>query len=284
MVTFAAVFHLTNRRGKIMNKKQMVSCTIMLVALLISKVFIFSNPVDSIDKKAEIRVIEQAIEQHNKDEFYASLSFANETLPIEEEKVEKKINRVLTNFSFSKLGTHKLHRLSESWFKTIEPILKKHGIPEDFKYVPLVESGLKQGVSNKGATGYWQFMPKTAHEFGLIVNDTVDERKDLVKSTEAACRYIKQLYRQFGSWTLAAAAYNVGEGSLRRSMKSQKEDNYYLLSLNEETAAYLYRIVSMKEIIENPTQYGYRSEYKGLLANNGDEKETKEGNPFTSFF
>src|SRR5690554_5401280 len=284
MRTFATVFHLTNRRGKIMKKKLVVSCTIMVLALLVSKSFIFSTHVNRIDKKAEIKVIEQAIEQHNKDEFYASLSFADETLPMEYETVERRINRVLTNFSFSKVGTHKLHRLSENWFKTIEPILKKHGIPEDFKYVPLVESGLKQGVSHKGATGYWQFMPKTAIEFGLVVNDTVDERNDLAKSTEAACLYIKELHRQFGSWTLAAAAYNVGEGSLRRSMKRQKEDNYYLLSLNKETSAYIYRIVSMKEIIENPTQYGYRSKDKGLLANNNDEKENRPGYPFTTFF
>jgi hypothetical protein len=126
-------------------------------------------------------------------------------------------------------------------------------------------------------------MPKTAIDFGLVVNDTVDERNDLAKSTDAACRYIKELHRQFGSWTLAAAAYNVGEGSLRRSMERQKEDNYYLLSLNKETSAYLYRIVSMKEIIENPTQYGYRSTDKGLLANNA-EKETRPGYPFTTFF
>lgn len=266
-----------------MNKKQVVSCTIMFIALLVSKFFIFSSAVERVDKKTSTSVIKQAIEQHNKEEFYASLSFANETLPIEEKKVEGRVNNVLKNFSFSKVGTHKLHRLSLTWFKTIEPILEKHGIPEDFKYVPLVESGLKSGVSHKGATGFWQFMPETARQFGLIVNDAVDERNDLAKSTEAACKYIKDLYRQFGSWTLAAAAYNVGEGSLRRSMNKQNEDNYYLLSLNKETAAYIYRLVSMKQIIENPTRYGYRSEYKSLLANNGEE-EKNESNRSISFF
>jgi hypothetical protein len=256
----------------------------MLIALVISKLFLYGRPVVYIDKKAQVDVIEQAIEQHNKEEFYASLSFANETLPMTDKKVERRINRVLDNFSYSKLGTHKLHNLSENWFKTIEPILKKHGIPEDFKYVPLVESGLKQGVSSKGATGYWQFMPNTARRYGLTIDSAIDERKNLAKSTEAACQYIRELYRQFGSWTLAAAAYNVGEGSLRRSMTAQKEDNYYLLSLNAETAAYIYRIISMKEIIENPTQYGYRAPKKGLLAENVDKTERKEKNPFTAFF
>lgn len=262
-----------------MNKKHMVSCTILLIALLVSKLYVFSIPVVSEDKNLAPEIIEQAIEQHNKDEFYASLNFADEALPMDELKVEKRINQVLTNFSYTKLGTHHLHRLSKSWFKVIEPILKKHGIPDDFKYVPLVESGIKQGVSSKGATGFWQFMPNTAREFGLVINDTVDERKNLAKSTEAAARYIKALYRQFGSWTLAAAAYNVGEGNLRRSIRNQKQDNYYLLSLNAETAAYVYRIVSMKEIIENPVLYGYRSSSKSLLANNVEETKDKKVEP-----
>lgn len=277
-------FTVLIRRGKIMNKKHMVSCTILLVALLVSKLFIFSAPGAFEDTDLAPEVIEQAIEQHNKDEFHASLNFADETLPMDEEKVERRIKRVLTNFSFNKIGTHNLHRLSEKWFKTIEPILKKHGIPEDFKYVPLVESGLKQGVSSKGATGYWQFMPNTARELGLVINDAVDERKDLAKSTEAAARYIKCLYRQFGSWTLAAAAYNVGEGSLRRSMRTQKQDNYYLLSLNSETAAYVYRIVSMKEIIENPVQYGYQASAKSLMATNIEESGSLADRSFNLYF
>lgn len=267
-----------------MNKKHMVSCAIMLIALIISKLFIYSTSAIRKDNKTETDVIEQAIEQHNKDEFHASLNFAEEALPMKEEKVERRIERVLTSFSYSKIGSHKLHKLSESWFKTIEPILRKHKIPEDFKYVPLVESGLKQGVSSKGATGYWQFMPNTARGFGLVVNDSVDQRNDLAKSTEAACRYIKTLYAQFGSWTLAAAAFNVGEGSLSRSIRRQGEENYYLLSLNAETAAYVYRIVSMKEIIENPTLYGYRATAKGLLANNIEEKSSKPVNPFDLYF
>ncbi len=256
----------------------------MLIALITSKLFIYSTPAILIEKKTDTDVIEQAIEQHNKDEFHASLHFAEEALPMNEKKVESRIEKVLNNFSYAKIGSHKLHRLSETWFKTIEPILRKHGIPEDFKYVPLVESGLKQGVSSKGATGFWQFMPNTARDFGLIVNDSVDQRNDLAKSTEAACRYIKVLYAQFGSWTLAAAAFNVGEGSLSRSIRSQNEDNYYLLALNAETAAYVYRLVSMKEIIENPTSYGYRASVKELLASNIEEESDKPVNIFDLYF
>lgn len=267
-----------------MNKKLMVSCTVMLIALIISKLFIYSAPALKIDKSVDVGIIKQAIEQHNQDEFYASLNFADEMLPMEAEQVERRIKRVLTNFSFASLGTHKLHHMSERWFKTIVPILRKHGIPEDFKYVPLVESGLKQGISSKGARGFWQFMPETARNYGLIVNGKVDERDDLAKSTEAASRYIKGLYKQFGSWTLAAAAYNVGEGSLRRSMNRQNEDNYYFLSLNRETAAYVYRIVSMKEIIENPTLYGYKSKAKDLLARKMNDGQDKQSQALSFFF
>src|SRR5690606_1606222 len=149
-------------------------------------------------------------------------------------------------FSHQNLQTHKLHRIAEQWLPKIEPILRRHGIPEDFKYVPLVESGLKSGTSHRGASGYWQFMPATARSFGLKVNGKIDERQDIIKSTEAAARYIKALYKIFGNWTLVAAAYNVGEGSLLRSIKSQGVDNYYLLSLNAETTSYVYRLISMK--------------------------------------
>lgn len=249
----------------------MVCCAILLFGLLVSKPFVFSSKSISVENTLDTGIINKAIQQHNKDAFYASLNFANEALPRGEKKVEAMILKVLREFSYSRQGSHKFHHLSRKWFKVIEPILKKHGIPDDFKYLPLVESGFAFGVSHKGAAGYWQFMPNTAREFGLLVNDQVDERENLVKSTEAAALYLKSLYRQFGSWTLTAAAYNVGEGSLRRSIRSQKQKNYYRLALNSETAVYLYKIISMKEIIENPSRYGYRESPETLLASQSVE-------------
>lgn len=269
-----------------MIKKHLVSCTTMLFALIISKLFIFGTPAATKNTVVESEVIDHVINEHNKDVYYASFNFANEAVPMEVEKVEKRVIRVLEKFSYSNIRSHKLHRLSEDWFKVIEPILEKHGIPEDFKYVPLVESGLKQGVSSKGAAGYWQFMPNTARAFGLVVNDEVDERYDLRKSSEAAARYINGLYSQFGSWTLVAAAYNVGEGNLHRSIKRQKQRDYYQLSLNRETAAYVYRIVSMKQIIENPSEYGYRnaSSSRTLLAENNKENQNDQNQSSTVSF
>lgn len=271
-----------------MIKKHVLTCVLALVALLGSKLFIFSTPVKSELETTQQIKAEKAVERHRKDHkkellalekerkeaYYSNLNFAGETLPQDVTSVEKRLKRNLEKFSYSNLKTHRLHRISQDWFPVIEPILKKHGIPEDFKYVPLIESGLKAGTSHKGASGYWQFMPGTARAFGLKVNGKVDERQDIRKSSEAAAKYIKELYNIFGNWTLVAAAYNVGEGSLLRSIRKQGQDNYYLLSLNRETSAYVYRLISMKEIIENPAIYGYRPAVsRGLVASN-QEAET----------
>mgnify|MGYP003522151490 CR=1 FL=1 len=152
-----------------------------------------------------------------------------------------------------------MHKKADKYLPKIAAILKDYGIPEDFKYIPLVESGLDPKVtSHKGAGGYWQFMPATARLYGLRVDGKVDERKNFVKSTHAAAKYIKSLYEQFGDWTLVAAAYNVGGGSLKSTMRRQNKDNYYHLRLNAETGSYVYKLVSVKEVIEHPDKHGYK--------------------------
>jgi len=261
----------------------MLTCALAVFVLLSTKLFIYSTPVKTESEINDLINVEKVVQRHRiilkkeklvleaekKAAYYSSLNFANETLPQDVNSVDRRMKRNLDKFSYRNLQTHKLHRKAEQWFPTIEPILRKHGIPDDFKYMPLVESGLKSGTSPKGASGYWQFMPGTARSFGLKVNGNMDERQDIVKSTEAAAKYIKALHKIFGNWTLTAAAYNVGEGSLLRTMRRQKEDNYYLLSLNAETASYIYKLISMKEIIENPSIYGYRpASGKGMIAEN----------------
>ncbi|TAF44852.1 MAG: lytic transglycosylase domain-containing protein [Sphingobacteriales bacterium] len=188
-----------------------------------------------------------------------SLSFASENIPVGNKKIAYKMKRVLKANSYSKLQTHKLHYKALKWFSIIEPILKQHGIPDDFKYIPLVETGLTSNIySSKGAAGLWQFMPQTGRDFGLKVNSTVDERFNIRLSTLAAAKYFKSLYKVFGNWTLVAAAYNGGQGRIKRQVKSQKQANYFKLKLNPETASYVYSIISMKEIIEYPEKYGYK--------------------------
>lgn len=251
-----------------MIKKHLITCSVMLSLLITIKIFIYStpapiNPSINIDKKSENA-------DSPSEPYFNSLSFADETLPLGDQRIESKMTRTLHAHSHRKLQTSRLHHRAAEWFPIIEPILEQYGIPEDFKYIPLVESGLKSGVSPKGAAGFWQFMPQTARDFGLKVNDEVDERNNIHKSTVAAAKYLKSLYREFNSWTLAAAAYNVGEGRLKRQIYQQNQDNYFKMKLNKETASYVYKLISMKEIIENPDRYGYTSKVSRLLAKMND--------------
>lgn len=185
------------------------------------------------------------------DDIYSRISFAETDIPLEEVTVKKKLDKYLSRFAYLKKPTHQIHRKADQLLPRIAKILKSYGVPEDFKYIAVVESSLNpKTTSHKGAGGYWQFMPATARLYGLKVNGSVDERLDLIKSTHAAAKYLKSLHKEFGDWTLAAAAYNVGGGSLRSSLRRQNKDSYYDLKLNSETAAYVYKIISMKAILE----------------------------------
>lgn len=200
--------------------------------------------------------------------YYAGLNFANEPLPVADHYVKKRVKRVLRNFSYQKLKTYKLHQRASRLFPIMEPILAKYGIPEDFKYIPLVESGLKSGTSHKGASGLWQFMPETARMYGLKVSGAIDERHKVEKSTIAACKYLRRLHKEFGNWTLVAAAYNIGDNKLKRLIRQQKQDSYFSIRFNPETAIYVYRLVAMKEIIEQPARHGYVKAAKSSYAIN----------------
>jgi hypothetical protein len=157
-----------------------------------------------------------------------------------------------------------VHKRANRWFPVIDPILKRNGIPEDFKYIPVIETGFLNLTSPAGAVGFWQFMENTAKEYGLEVNAQVDERYHVEKSTQAACDYFNKLYRQLGNWTLVAAAYNMGLTGVRTQIARQRTSNYYDLVLNQETSRYIFRIVAMKEIMENPDEYGYRVRKKDM--------------------
>lgn len=243
-----------------MIKKHLISCSVVLVLFLITKMFIFSTPAEP-SSQAIIRakMPDTNSEPKKKQKVTSSYIFANEKLPVHNRRVAVRLKRMLQSYSYENLQTYKLHKKAAKYFPVIVPILKNYGIPEDFKYMMLVESGLKSGTSHKGASGYWQFMPGTARGFGLRVNGRVDERHHFRKSTVAAAKYLRALYDEFGSWTLAAAAYNIGDYRLKQLMERQDEDNYFRMRLNHETATYVYRLMSMKEIIENPDNYGYES-------------------------
>ncbi|WP_316801757.1 lytic transglycosylase domain-containing protein [Pedobacter nototheniae] len=256
-----------------MLKKHIVPFLIVAALFIMAKVFAYQMPLaqKSLLKEEKLNTTIPATESPKEESvsLMAQLNFAKETLPLGDKKVESKMKKVLAAHTYGNLQTHRLHRKAAEWFPIIEPILAAYGIPNDFKYVALVESGLQGGVSPKGAAGIWQFMPGTARMYGLKVNGNVDERYNLRKSTIAACKYIKEMYSGLESWTLVAAAYNVGDGRLRRQINDQNQDNYYKMKLNRETGGYVYKLISMKQIMENPVRYGYEKP-KQLLAYNAE--------------
>jgi membrane-bound lytic murein transglycosylase D len=185
------------------------------------------------------------------------IEFAGENVPLNQINVREGLDRELTIGTYAQSTTLSLLKRANRFLPTIVPILKKYGIPEDFKYVAVIESSLTNVVSPAGAAGFWQIIPETAKRFGLQVSDDVDERYYLEKATEAACKLLKHSFDLYGNWSLAAAAYNAGEGKISKELERQKVNNYFDLNLSDETTRYLHRILAFKLIYENPTFYGY---------------------------
>ena len=181
------------------------------------------------------------------------LNFSGELVPHEVKFIQAKLYNQIVIASRSKTRLAMLKEKGNFYFPFIEAMLKKHGIPEDFKYLPIIESDFtRSALSHAGAKGFWQLMPGTAQDLGLSVQSTVDERESIVRSTNAACKHLKYLYKELKNWTLVAAAYNVGLGSLRASIRKQKIGNYYFLKLNSETGEYVYKLLAIK-ILFNET-------------------------------
>ncbi len=183
--------------------------------------------------------------------------FAGERLPLENFEVRERLDRELIINTYWHSSMLLYLKRANRWFPLIEPILEKHNIPDDFKYLCVIESNLSNAVSPKGATGFWQFMKATGKKYDLEINGQVDERYNVEEATKAACKYLKDLYNKFGSWTLAAAAYNMGENGLAKQIDRQKSDNYYYIVLNQETSRYIFRIVAAKMLFNNPKKFGF---------------------------
>lgn len=192
------------------------------------------------------------------------MDFAGESVPLNDPDVRERMDRELLVNTYWQSNALLLFKRANKVFPVIEPILAKHGIPDDFKYLAVIESGLLNVVSPAGARGVWQIMPATAKEYGLEVNENVDERYHLEKSTEAACKYLIASKKRFGTWTLAAAAYNAGNAGISNRLKDQQVDDYYNLLLGEETGRYMLRILAMKEIMNSPKKYGFNFREKDL--------------------
>nr|WP_299343667.1 lytic transglycosylase domain-containing protein [Allomuricauda sp.] len=187
-----------------------------------------------------------------------NLNFAGEPVPLEDPEIMERVDREFLVNTYWQSNALLLMKRAHKYFPIIEPILAKNGIPDDFKYLAVAESGLQNAVSPAGAKGFWQIMKGTGKEYGLEINENVDERYHLEKATEVACRYLKKWKDRFGNWTLTAAAYNAGPSGIRKYMRIQKADDYYDLLLGEETGRYVFRIMAIKEIVSNPEKYGFQ--------------------------
>lgn len=219
-----------------------------LGVVLISGIFVFGISGDKKDK-----LLHEGTAMY----FPTTTDFAGETAPLHVVDVRERLDReLLINANLHSTTTLILKRANRA-FPVIEPILQKYGIPDDFKYLAVIESGLVNAVSSAGARGVWQFMPETAKEKGMEINDFVDERYHLEKSTEAACKYLLAAKNKFGSWTMAAASYNGGMNGVNKKIEEQQVTNYYDLALTEETSRYVFRILALKEIMKNPGKYGF---------------------------
>ncbi len=184
------------------------------------------------------------------------LDFAGQLVPLDRPHVAQKLNRELRRHQYYYASNLLVHKRATRYEKVFKRILRQHGVPEDFFYLSIAESVLSNAISPVGAKGFWQFMPATARHYGLEVSATVDERYHPEKAAHAAAYYLKDAYERFGDWTLVAASYNMGQAGVARQVHRQDQDDYYELSLNQETGKYLYRILTYKVIMEHPQLFG----------------------------
>ncbi len=219
---------------------------------------IFFTEEEQAGKQHKKKMMNENLAVYQAPKFDGELSFAGEEVPLKRFDIRERFDRDMLSNSYFHSNTFLLIKRANRYFPIIEPILKEHGIPDDFKYLAMIESSFDPiAISPAGAAGIWQFMKGTAKDYGLEVNGEVDERYHLKKATVAACAYLKDCYEEFGNWTLVAAAYNRGKAGIAKSVEQQACNNYYDLLLNAETKRYVFRILAMKVICGDPQKYGF---------------------------
>lgn len=186
-----------------------------------------------------------------------NLNLAGERVPLEMQDIKERMDReLLVNTYWQSNGLLLIKRVHK-YFPILEPLLKKYGLPDDFKYLAVAESALIDETSSAGAAGMWHFMRGTGKEYGLEINKNVDERYNIEKSTKVAAEYLIKAKERLGSWTLAAAAYNAGNYGIAKRLKAQGVTSYYDALLPDETERYVFRIIALKEVLSNPKKYGF---------------------------
>jgi len=248
---------ITNQKIKMQlkNNKLIYFASGIIFSMLLLFILSFDSSKSSISENSEekfsqnYKVISPYIPEQ--------LDFCGERVPLENIDVSERIEREFVVQTYYHSASILYLKRMNRWFPVIEEILRTKGVPDDFKYLALAESGLENIVSPAGALGFWQFMSYNGPKYGLIINSEVDERYNIEKSTYAACDYILEAKEKFGTWTLAAASYNKGLNGIENQLERQKATNYFNLVLNQETSRYIPRILALKYVMENPQFYGF---------------------------
>ena len=228
---------------------------ITLAAILVTTAF--TKPTSALRGEVEVNAADVPKQTVRSWSIPEELSLAGEAVPITQLDVREKLDRELIVNTYWHSNAMLIMKRAHRWFPVIEPILEEEGLPEDFKYLAVIESGLTNAVSPAGATGFWQFLKSTGRKYNMEVTEQVDERYHLEKATRGACAYLKSMHVKYGSWALAAASYNMGPGALDKRLAEQKVETYWDLLLNAETGRYVYRILAVKQLFANPADYGF---------------------------
>jgi Soluble lytic murein transglycosylase and related regulatory proteins (some contain LysM/invasin domains) len=228
----------------------------LFTALSVCFVACLSIGSDDVEKVKEERPVVSSLTVNP--EIPNKVFFCGDTIDLTSYDMYERFDRELTSFTYFHSTTLLLIKRANRYFPIIEPILAANGIPDDFKYLAVIESNLDPNiVSPARAAGMWQLMEATARERGLVVHSTIDERRHVQKSTEAACHYLNEAYRRYGNWVNVAAAYNAGMGRISGELTKQYCDSAFDLWVVEETSRYVFRIMAIKQIFENPYRYGF---------------------------
>jgi len=227
--------------------------------LLMTGFFLLSNKEAAIENK--ITILDRklyTLSQTNSMPLPDKIDFCGETITLDRLDLRERFDREINLFTYLHGTTLLYLKRANRYFPVIEPILQKNGIPDDFKYLCIIESNLDiRALSPVNAAGFWQFMESTGRDYGLVINSEVDERYHIEKATEAACSYLKDAYLKFGSWIDVAASYNAGMAKISSALSTQRVTSSLDLLLVSETSRYVFRIAALKQIFENPYLYGY---------------------------
>jgi len=262
-------------------QKSLITITLILAAFFSIAIFTSSKEdTNQAPQKAssnfDANGIPQVIKPVNLDKDF---SFAGEKFPMENFDVKERLDRELSRNTYWHSNTLLNIKKANKYFPVMEKILAENDIPQDFKYLAVAESDLSNAVSPAGAKGFWQFLKGTGKQYGLEINNEVDERYHLEKATVAFTKYIRSNKKRFGDWLLAAAAYNMGGTRLSKEIKVQKASTYFDLNLNRETSRYVFRLVALKEIMNNPQDFGFYIEQKDMYQPIEDYYEVEVDKP-----